>query len=122
VLGEEDEVAHDGRGTLGRGVDDAQRFFHLGAHGSLPHQVELRHDDGQRIVDLVSHPGGEAVHGRQPLRLDHLDLRTAKVVKLPVDLAVEAGIVEGEADLICHALQQGDFLVGEEVFGLPPEG
>jgi hypothetical protein len=84
--------------------------------------MELSHDDGQWIVNLVSHPGGEAVDSGQPLRLDHLDLRAAEIVELPIDLAVEAGIVEGEADLICHALQQGDFLVGEEVFGLPPEG
>ena len=122
VLGEEDEIPHDGGGALGRGVDDAQRLFHLGAHGSLSHQVELRHDDGQGIVDLMRHPGGQAVDGGQPLRLDHFDLGAAEVVELAVDLAVEAGIVEGEADLIRHALEQRDLLVGEAVLGLPAEG
>src|SRR6266508_4937247 len=104
------------------GVDDPECLFHLGAHGRLPHQVKLRHDDGQRIVDLVRHSRGEAVDGGQPLRLHHLDLRAAQVVELPVDLAVEPGIVQGEADLIRHALEQRDFLVGEAVFRLPAEG
>src|SRR6059036_3692491 len=70
----------------------------------------------------MGYSGGEAVDGGQPLRLDHFDLGAAEVVELPVDLAIESAIVEGEADLIRHALQQCDLLVGEAIFRLAAEG
>src|SRR5215813_13386175 len=80
MLREEDEVAHDGGGALGGGIDDAQRFLNLATHRPLTQQVKLRHDDGERVVDLVRHARSQSVDGSQPLRLDHLDLGTAEVV------------------------------------------
>ncbi len=121
MLGEEDEVTDDGGGPLGRGVDDPQGLLDLESDGRLGEEVELRHDDGQRVVDLVGHAGGQTIDGGKALSLDHFGLGPAEVVELAVDLAVEARIIEGEADLVGHALEQGHFLVGEPVLGLAAE-
>ena len=72
VARERQEVLHDSRTALGRGVDlvGARLVRRLG--GALLQQHHLPHDDGERVVELVRHAGEQRAHRRDLLALQQL--------------------------------------------------
>ena len=79
----------------------------------LQQQVHLAEDDHQRVVDLVRDAARQLADRGQPLGAHHVGVRAAQVLELPAGLGVETRVVEGQADLVGDALEQGDLLVGE---------
>ena len=88
---------------------------------ALQQEVHLAEDDHERVVDLVGDAAGQRSDGREPLGLDHFGLCAPQVVELLPRLAVEAGVVQRESDLVGGALQQRHLFVGERIRSPPPE-
>jgi len=89
---ERQELPRQGGGPVRRVPDGLHRRARRDGRRQVLQQVAVAHDDGEQVVEVVGHPGGQPTHRLHLLRLRQLPLQPLALL----DLAAQGRVGPGQ--------------------------